>query len=135
MCSLSIFVIIEYVGGTFIKKKRIAKFAGYFQIVLAVIGFIEVLRRFFGEEKIPDFSIMIRISIFALIANGACLYILQKSKSKGEFPFLKDNTFPIRELIMKMCSFLINLGKRIINLCLKRQQKTLILQTLFQAFF
>ena len=36
---------------------------------------------------------------------------------------------------MKMCSFLINLGKRIINLCQKRQQKTLILQTLFQAFF
>ena len=23
----------------------------------------------------------------------------------------KDNAFPIRELIMKMCSFLINLGK------------------------
>jgi Co/Zn/Cd efflux system component len=25
------------VGGTFIKKKRIAKFAGYFQIVFAII--------------------------------------------------------------------------------------------------
>jgi len=64
------------VGGTVIKKKRIAKIAGYFQIALAVIGFIEVLRRFFGEEKLPNFSTMIIVSILALIANGICLYIL-----------------------------------------------------------
>ena len=72
------------VGGTLIKKKRIAKLAGYFQIILAVIGFAEVLRRFFGDEKLPNFSTMIIISLFALIANGVCLYILQKSKSKEE---------------------------------------------------
>ena len=65
------------VGGTLIKKKRIAKLAGYFQITLAIVGFVEVLRRFFGEEKLPDFSTMIIVSIFALIANGVCLYILQ----------------------------------------------------------
>ena len=47
------------VGGTFIRKKRIAKLAGYFQITLAIIGFIEVLRRFFGTEKLPNFSTMI----------------------------------------------------------------------------
>lgn len=56
------------VGGTLIRKKRIAKLAGYFQITLAVIGFIEVLRRFLGTEKLPDFSTMIFISILALIA-------------------------------------------------------------------
>ena len=70
------------VGGTLIRKKRIAKIAGYFQITLAVIGFMEVLRRFFGVEKMPDFSTMIIVSVFALIANGICLYLLQKSKSK-----------------------------------------------------
>jgi Co/Zn/Cd efflux system component len=70
------------VGGTIIRKKKIAKIAGYFQITLAVIGFIEVLRRFFGVEKMPDFSTMIIVSILALIANGVCLYLLQKSKSK-----------------------------------------------------
>ena len=70
------------VGGTLIKKKRIAKVAGYFQVTLAVIGFVEVLRRFFGVEKMPDFSTMIVVSFFALIANGICLYLLQKSKSK-----------------------------------------------------
>ena len=70
------------VGGTLTRKKRIAKLAGYFQITLAVIGFIEVVRRFFGVEAMPDFRTMIFVSILALIANGICLYLLQKSKSK-----------------------------------------------------
>jgi len=70
------------VGGTLQRKKNIATLAGYFQITLAVIGFIEVLRRFLGAEKFPDFRIMIIISVFALIANSICLYLLQKSKSK-----------------------------------------------------
>ena len=70
------------VGGTVLRKKRIATLAGYFQMTLAIIGFIEVLRRFLGVEAVPDFSTMIIVSIFALIANGICLYLLQKSKSK-----------------------------------------------------
>ena len=70
------------VGATISRKKRIATLAGYFQITLAVIGFIEVIRRFAGVEEMPDFSTMIIVSILALIANGFCLYILQKSKSK-----------------------------------------------------
>ncbi|MFC0261253.1 cation transporter [Fontibacter flavus] len=70
------------VGGTIAKKKNIAAFAGYFQILLAVLGFAEVIRRFLGVEKMPDFSMMIIISILALIANVICLYLLQKGKSK-----------------------------------------------------
>ena len=70
------------VGGSIIRKKNIAKLAGYFQITLAVIGFVEVVRRYIGAEKLPDFSVMIVVSIFALIANGWCLYLLQKSRSK-----------------------------------------------------
>ena len=70
------------VGGTLVRKNKIAKIAGYFQITLAVVGFVEVLRRFLGVEKMPDFSTMIIVSVFALIANGICLYLLQKSKSK-----------------------------------------------------
>ena len=69
------------VGGTVLKKKRIAKYAGYFQITLAIIGIVEVIRRFLGYEALPVFSTMIIVSIFALIANGICLYLLQKSKS------------------------------------------------------
>ena len=60
---------------------RSAKYAGYFQIALAIIGIIEVVRRFLGFEDLPVFSTMIIVSILALIANGICLYLLQKSKS------------------------------------------------------
>jgi len=90
------------VGGTVIKKKRIAKIAGYFQIALAVIGFIEVLRRFFGEEKLPDFSTMIIVSILALIANGICLYILQKSKSKEEEHMKASMIFTSNDVIINL---------------------------------
>ena len=90
------------VGGTVIKKKRIAKLAGYFQITLAVIGFVEVLRRFFGDVKLPDFSTMIIVSIFALIANGICLYILQKSKSKEEAHMKASMIFTSNDVIINL---------------------------------
>lgn len=64
------------------RKKNIAKSAGYLQLTLAVFGFIEVIRRFLGMEAVPAFQTMIIISILALIGNGLCLYLLQKSKSK-----------------------------------------------------
>ncbi len=70
------------VGGTVQRKKSIAEIVGYFQITLAVIGFIEVIRRFIGVERLPDFQTMIVVSIFALIANAVCLYLLMKSESK-----------------------------------------------------
>lgn len=90
------------VGGTVIKKKRIAKLAGYFQILLAIIGFVEVLRRFFGDEKLPDFSTMIIVSILALIANGICLYILQKSKSKEEAHMKASMIFTSNDVIINL---------------------------------
>ena len=90
------------VGGTLIKKKRIAKIAGYFQITLAIIGFIEVLRRFLGDEKLPDFSTMIIVSILALIANGICLYILQKSKSKDEAHMKASMIFTSNDVIINL---------------------------------
>ena len=70
------------VGGTLARKKNIAKLAGYFQILLAITGFFEVIRRVIGAERIPDFHTMIYISILALIANTTCLFLLQRSKSK-----------------------------------------------------
>jgi len=90
------------VGGTLIKKKRIAKLAGYFQITLAVLGFSEVIRRFLGEEKLPDFSTMIIVSIFALIANGICLYLMYKSKSKKEAHMQASMIFTSNDLIINL---------------------------------
>lgn len=90
------------VGGTLLRKKRIAKLAGYFQIILALIGFIEVLRRFFGVEEMPNFATMIIISLFALIANGICIYILQKSKSKEEAHMKASMIFTSNDIIINL---------------------------------
>lgn len=70
------------VGGTATLKKKIAGVAGYFQTVLAIMGFAEVIRRFLGQGETPDFQTMILVSLFALAGNAACLYLLQKSQSK-----------------------------------------------------
>lgn len=70
------------VGGSQLLKKRIATTAGYFQILLAVIGIVEIVRRFINPTEVPDFKTMIIVSILALLANGLCLFLLQKSKSK-----------------------------------------------------
>ena len=100
------------VGGSIVKKKKIANLAGYFQILLAVIGFVEVLRRFFGNEKLPDFSTMIIVSIFALIANGICLFLLQKSNSKKEAHMKASMIFTSNDVI-------INLGVIVAGLLVK----------------
>lgn len=70
------------VGKAAQKKQRVAKIAGIFQLFLAVIGFLEVVRRFTGSEETPDFLWMILVSFLALGANAYCLYLLQKSKSQ-----------------------------------------------------
>lgn len=70
------------VGSSLHRKKKVAGLSGYFQLSLAIVGFIEVIRRFIGSESIPAFQIMIIISVLALIGNVTCLYLLQKSKSK-----------------------------------------------------
>lgn len=69
------------VGGTLIKKKRIAKLAGYFE-TLAIIGFVEVLRRFFGNEKLPDFSTMIIVSILHLLQTEFVFTFCKSQKAK-----------------------------------------------------
>lgn len=90
------------VGGSIIKKKRIAKIAGYFQITLAIMGFIEVIRRFLGTEQLPDFSTMIIVSVLALIANGACLIILQQSKSKDDAHMKASLIFTSNDVIINL---------------------------------
>ena len=70
------------VGGTQLFKKRVANAAGYLQILLAVLGFSEIIRRFISPGPVPDFRMMIIISSLALLANAVSLWILQKSKSR-----------------------------------------------------
>jgi len=73
---------IMAVGATVNRKKSVAGFAGYFQLLLAAIGFVEVVRRFVGIEKMPNFQTMIVVSLIALTANVICLYLLMKNRSK-----------------------------------------------------
>jgi Co/Zn/Cd efflux system component len=70
------------VGGTEKRKKGIAGVAGYFQAILAVLGFFEVIRRFLFQTETPEFGTMVIVSFFALFGNALCLYLLQKSKSR-----------------------------------------------------
>ena len=76
--ALSLFAV----GGSALRKKKIASAAGYFQLFLAAIGFLEILRRFFLMDVLPDFKTIIIVSVLALLANALCLYLLHKSKSK-----------------------------------------------------
>lgn len=69
------------VGGSAMRKKNISKAAGYFQLILAILGLIEVIKRFVSIDIIPDFQTMISISIVALAGNAFCLYLLQQNKS------------------------------------------------------
>lgn len=69
------------VGKSIALKKKIALWAGYFQLTLALTGLAETLRRFLGIGQMPAFQTMIGISLLALMGNALSLYLLQKSKS------------------------------------------------------
>ena len=76
--ALSLFAV----GGAISRKKKVAKFSGYFQMALATLGFVEVLRRFFSDTETPLFQWMIIVSIFALVGNLISLWLINKTKSK-----------------------------------------------------
>ena len=90
------------VGGTITRKKQIAKTAGYFQLVLAIVGFVEVLRRVIFAEQMPDFKTMIIVSILALIANAICLYLLQRSKGKDEAHMKASLIFTSNDVVINL---------------------------------
>jgi len=88
------------VGSAVGRKKKVARLAGYFQIVLAAIGVTEGMRRFFESERMPDVSVMITVSVLALLANAICLYILQKSKSRNEAHMKASMIFTSNDIII-----------------------------------
>lgn len=70
------------VGKAVARKKRVARISGYFQLALAVFGIVEVLRRFLGTGAEAGFTLMIGISLVALIGNTASLVILRRTRSQ-----------------------------------------------------
>ncbi|MCC5921412.1 MAG: cation transporter [Cyclobacteriaceae bacterium] len=93
-------ISLMVVGGTIVRKKQIARLAGYFQILLACLGFFEVIRRFFFSDRLPDFQTMMILSFFALIANAYCLYLLQRSKGKEEAHMQASLIFTSNDIII-----------------------------------
>lgn len=70
------------VGGTVLRKKQVARFSGYLQMSLAILGIAEVIRRFIFSDNAPDYQMMILVSVLALMGNAASLWLLQKSRSR-----------------------------------------------------
>lgn len=70
------------IGATARSKLRAARFAGWVQLLLALITIIEVGRRFvFGSD--PEPQLMIGISLVALAVNIGCLALLRRHR-EGE---------------------------------------------------
>jgi Co/Zn/Cd efflux system component len=76
--ALSLFAV----GAAISRKKKVAKISGYFQMGLALLGFSEVLRRFFTQSETPLFQWMIIVSLLALTGNLVSLWLINKAKSK-----------------------------------------------------
>jgi Co/Zn/Cd efflux system component len=95
--ALALFVV----GKSATHKKRVAKVSGYFQLGLAVLGALEVTRRFLGFGEVPVFQTMIIISILALMGNAASLYLLQKSKS-GEAHMQASMIFTSNDVVINL---------------------------------
>jgi Co/Zn/Cd efflux system component len=72
---------IVAVGGTMAKKKHLAATSGYLQLTLAAVGLIEVIRRFIGDEPLPNSRMMIVVSLIALAGNTTTLLVLKRAQS------------------------------------------------------
>lgn len=71
------------VGGSLVRKRQLAAASGYLQVGLACFGLIEVIRRFLFPAESPNVSAMIIVSLLALAANVATLFVLQNT-TRGE---------------------------------------------------
>ncbi len=94
------------VGGTLATKKNIARISGYFQLILAILGIIEVIRRFLGYGEVPVFQTMIFISMLALIGNAVSLYLLQRRRFA--LPYLLPMVFMMITTLVAMITKLLS---------------------------
>lgn len=70
------------VGKAALRKNAAARVSGYFQVGIAALVLVDIVRRFIvGSE--PESSLMFIISCVALAANLYCLFLISKER-KGE---------------------------------------------------
>ncbi len=70
------------VGSHAARKRRVARWAGMLQLLLAFLGLAEVIHRFIRLDMMPHFGSMILISLFSLMGNAISLFLLQRSRSR-----------------------------------------------------
>ena len=69
---------VAAVGTTIARKNQLARTSGYLQLGLAIVGLIEVIRRFTNGNELPETTSMIIMSLLALAGNVAVLAVLQQ---------------------------------------------------------
>ena len=72
---------VAAVGTSIARKNQLARTSGYLQLGLAIIGLIEVIRRFIATNEPPETTSMIVMSLLALAGNVAVLAVLQRVRS------------------------------------------------------
>ena len=72
---------VAAVGGSRLRKNRLAATSGFLQLGLAFFGLFEVTRRFIAGSEAPDVRTMILVSLIALVGNIATMLILRRAKS------------------------------------------------------
>ena len=72
------------VGGTVVRKKRLARWSGVLQGGLAVFGLVEVVRRSVTAEAPPDVATMVVVAALALVGNVATLLVLRRARGGGQ---------------------------------------------------
>lgn len=70
------------VGKAAARKNAAARFSGYFQVGIAGLVMVDIIRRFIAGSE-PESLLMFGISCVALVANLFCLYLISKER-KGE---------------------------------------------------
>lgn len=71
------------VGHAVARQRRLAAASGYLQLTLAVLGLVEVVRRFVAGEQPPDVTTMVVVSLLALLANVVVLVALRRAGGNG----------------------------------------------------
>lgn len=89
------------VGSHLVRKKNIANISGYFQLSLAILGFVEVVRRFLRAGDVPVFQTMIIVSLIALAGNIASLLVLQRAKT-DEVHMKASMTFTANDIVANL---------------------------------
>jgi Co/Zn/Cd efflux system component len=88
------------VGHSVARKLRIARMSGYFQLLLAFLGFAEVVRRFLGTTEHPDYRVMMVVAALALVANAISLWLFSRSRSKQEAHMKASQIFTSNDVII-----------------------------------